>query len=236
MKTWIRGEDFSITREIVAKALDVPIVQQPTYPYTEIPPIDDIMSLLCGETVSWGTDPRITTHELTELNYLFFRIACHNIYPISHVDTTPIDRCVFWYALIADAFICFPTLFILSLVEVFRSNSRTHGLFFLVFLHRVLLHLELEHFPPLVLVHIIAPIGATFLRQRAAQKKLGVKRPRVESSIGSPIRGQSTVGDLAMDEAFVDPIAAMDSSASTSYSPIIRIMLETCLTTQAAHG
>ena len=100
----------------------------------------------------------------------------------------------------------------------------------------MLLHLELEHFPPLVLLRITAPIGATFLRQRAAQKKLGVKRPRVESSIGSPIRGQSTVGDLAMNEAFVDPIAAMDSSASTSYSPIIRTMLETCLTTQAAHG
>ena len=109
-------------------------------------------------------------------------------------------------------------------------------MFFPVFLHRVLLHLELEHFPPLVLLRITAPIGATFLRQRAAQKKLGVKRPRVESSIGAPIGGQSIVGDPAMDEAFVDPIAVMDSGASTSYSPIIRTMLETCLTTQAAHG
>ena len=116
MKTWIRGEDFFITREIVAKALDVPVVQQPTYPYTEIPPIDDIMSLLCGETISWGTDSRITTYELTELNNIFFRIACHNIYPISHVHTTHTDRCVFLYALITDAFIFFPTLFILSLV------------------------------------------------------------------------------------------------------------------------
>ena len=100
----------------------------------------------------------------------------------------------------------------------------------------MLLHLELEHFPPLVLLRITAPIGATFLRQRAAQKKLGVKRPRVESSIGAPIGGQSIVGDPAMDEAFVDPIAAMDPGASTSHSPTICTMLETCLTTQVAHG
>ena len=109
-------------------------------------------------------------------------------------------------------------------------------MFFLVFLPRVLLHLELEHFPPLVLVHIIAPIGATFLRQRVAQKKLGVMQPRVESSTGAPVRGQFAVGDPAMDEAFVDPIAAMDPGASTSHSPTIRTILKTCLTTQAAHG
>ena len=67
-----------------------------------------------------------------------------------------------------DAPMSFPTLFIRSLVEVHRSSSTTHGLFFPVFIHRISLHLGLEDFPASELVHIIAPIGATFLRQRAA--------------------------------------------------------------------
>ena len=48
------------------------------------------------------------------------------------------------------------------------SSSSTHAIFFLVFIHRILLHLSLEDFPASEPVHIIAPIGATFLRQRAA--------------------------------------------------------------------
>ena len=40
----------------------------------------------------------------------------------------------------------FPTLFIQSLVEVPRSSSKGHGLFFPVFIHRILLDLGLEDF------------------------------------------------------------------------------------------
>ena len=71
----------------MASALGVPLVRQPMFPYTKTLPLDDIMSLLTGTTIRWGTDPRITTHELTKLNYLFFRIACHSIWPISHLHT-----------------------------------------------------------------------------------------------------------------------------------------------------
>ena len=72
MKTWIRGEEYVITSEVVASALGVLLVQQPLYPYTETLPFDDIMSFIIGTTISWGTDPHVTSHELTELNYLFF--------------------------------------------------------------------------------------------------------------------------------------------------------------------
>ena len=76
------------------------------------------MSHITGTTIRWGSDPRITTHELTELNYQFFRIACHSIWPISHLHTIPIERCAFLYALVIDAPMSFPTLFIRSLVKV----------------------------------------------------------------------------------------------------------------------
>ena len=80
-----------------------------------------------------GSDPCITTHELTELNYLFFRISCHSIWPISHLPTIPIERCAFLYVFVTNAPMSFPTIFISTLVEVYRSSSKTHGLFFFFF-------------------------------------------------------------------------------------------------------
>ena len=46
MKSWIKGEEYVITPEVVAFALGVPLVQQPMYPYIESPPLKDIMSLI----------------------------------------------------------------------------------------------------------------------------------------------------------------------------------------------
>ena len=108
---------------MVAFAFSVPLVQQLVYPYTETPPLDDIIFFITGISISWGIDPHVTSHELTELNYLFFRIFCHSIWPISHLHTIPIKRCAFLYALVTDVPMSFPTLFIRSLVEVHRSSQ-----------------------------------------------------------------------------------------------------------------
>ena len=78
LTTWIRSEEFQITKKVVFDALNVPLVRRLTYPYIESPPIEDVMSLLCGRSVIWGSEPRINSSEFTELNYLFFRIACHD--------------------------------------------------------------------------------------------------------------------------------------------------------------
>ena len=37
LSTWIKGEEYDITREVVVDAHKVPIVQNPTYPYFDIP-------------------------------------------------------------------------------------------------------------------------------------------------------------------------------------------------------
>ena len=131
------------------------------YPYTKTPLLNDIMSFITGTTISWSIDLYVTFHELTELNYLFFRISCHSIWPISHLHTIPIERCGFLYALVTDTPMSFPTLFIRSFVEVHRSSAKSHGLFFPLFIHRILLDLGLEDFLASDAVHIIAPIGAT---------------------------------------------------------------------------
>ena len=214
--------------------LGVPLVQQLVYPYIEIPPIDNIMSLLTGTTISWGTNPRVTTHEHTQLNYFFFRISYHSIWPISHIHTIPIERCAFLNALITNTPISFPTLFIRSLVEVHRSSAKSHGLFFPIFIHRILLDLGLEDFLAFEPIHIIAPIGATFLRQRVAQLKVSSKCSRVESSTGDASRAPP-FGDPTAED-FVDSTATMDPSLSTSSSSSMCTILETRLTVLAAHG
>ena len=225
--SWIKGEEYVITAQVVASALGVPLVWQLVYPNSEVLPLDEIMSHIIGTSIRWGFDPRITTHELTKLNYLFFQIACHFIWPISHLHTIPIERCSFLYALMTDTPMSFPTLFIRSLIEVHRSSSKSHGLFFLVFIHRLLIHLGLEDFPVSEPVHIIAPIGATFLRQRAAQMKARYKLPRVESSIGAsrpPASGNPTA------EEYVGPTTAVDPPPSSSSDASLRSMLDTVMT------
>ena len=48
----IRGKEYRITKHVVSEALGVPLVRRPTFPYTESPPLDDVMSLLCGRSDS----------------------------------------------------------------------------------------------------------------------------------------------------------------------------------------
>ena len=193
------------------------------------------MSYITGSSIQWGSDPRITTAELTEIHYLFFTIACHSLWSISHLHTIPLERCAFLYAFVIDAPISYPHLFIHSLNEVHRSSSTTYALFFPIFIHRILLHLGLVKFPASEPVHIIAPIGATFLRQRAAQLRARSKCPRVESSSVAPFLPFST-GDTTAEE-FVDLAAdAAVPPSSTSDDSDIHHTLETVMTVQAAHG
>jgi len=138
------------------------------------------------------------------------------------------------YALITDVAISFPTLFIHSLVKVHRSSAKSHRLFFPIFIQEILLDLGLEDFPTSEPVHIIASIGATFLKQKAAQLKASSKCPRVESSTGDASRGPPT-SDPTVEE-FADPTAIVDPPPSTSSSSSMHTMLETCLPVPAAHG
>ena len=52
LTTWIRGEEFRITKQIVFETLRVPLVCRPTYPYIESPLINDVMTLLYGRFVT----------------------------------------------------------------------------------------------------------------------------------------------------------------------------------------
>ena len=60
---------------MVAEALGVPVVRDAIYPYDESPSLDVVMSYITGSSIQWGSDPRITSAEITETAYLFFRIG-----------------------------------------------------------------------------------------------------------------------------------------------------------------
>ena len=95
--------------------------------------------------------------------------------------------------------------------------------------------LDLADFPTGELVHIIAPIGVTFLRQRATHLRVGPTRPRGVSSGVVPPPPSSTgantaeaSGATAVDWDVPPPITSDDSD--------IRRTLDHVLTVQAAHG
>ena len=75
---------------------------------------------------------------------------------------------MFLYAFMSIAFISFPYLFLCSLNEVHRSSVIGHALIYPIFIHRILLFLGLADFPTSEHVYVVGPLGATFLRQRAA--------------------------------------------------------------------
>ena len=141
------------------------------------------------------------------------------------------------YALVSDAPMSFPHLFICSLIKVYRSSFTAHALSFPVFIHRIFLHIRLVEFPAFKPVHIIVPIGVTFLKQRAIQMRVSSKHPMVEPSGVAPPLPSST-GDTMAEES-IDPAAAAADvpPPSTSDDSDIQRMLETTvMTIQAAHG
>ena len=78
---------------------------------------------------------------------------------------------------------------------------------------------------------MIAPIGATFLRQRAAQLRVALSHPRGASSSGVPPPPSSTgtaVAETSGDADVPPPTASDDSD--------IRRTLDHVLTVQAAQG
>ena len=145
------------------------------------------MSYITGSSIQWGSDPRIMFSALSKTAYLFLRVACHSLWSISHLHAIPLERCVFLYAFGSGASISFPHLFFRSLNEVHRSSAVRHALIHPIFIHRILLFLDLADFPSGEPAHVVAPLDATFLRQRAAHLRVDPSGTRGVSSGDVPL-------------------------------------------------
>ena len=128
----------------------------------------------------------------------------------------------------------FPHLFLHSLNEVHRSSAIGHAFIHPIFIHRILLFLGLANFPSGEPVHVVGPLGATFLRQRTAYLRAdpSVSQGASSSSVPPPpssTGAAETSGATAAAAADVPPPTTSDDSD-------IRCTLDHVLTIQAAQG
>ena len=140
---------------------------------------------------------------------------------------------MFLYTFMSSASISFPHLFLHSLNKVHRSSTVGHVIIHPIFIHRILLFLGLADFPSGEPVHVIAPLGATFLRQRATHLRVDPSCPRgafsgVVSPPPSSTGATETSGAGGADSDVPPPTTSNDSD--------IRRMLDHVLTIQAAQG
>ena len=143
---------------------------------------------------------------------------------------------MFLYAFMSGASISFPHLFLRSLNEVHRSSAIGHALIHPIFIHRILLFLGLADFPTGEPVHVVSPLGATFLRQRAAHLRADPSGPRGASSSGVPPPPSSTGAAVAKTSGGGGAAAADVPPPITSDDLDIRHTLGHVLTVQAAQG
>ena len=140
---------------------------------------------------------------------------------------------MFLYAFMSGASISFPRLFLRSLNEVHKSSAIGHALIHPIFIHRILLFLGLADFPSGEPVHVVAPLGATFLRQRTTHLRVDPSCSRGASSGVVPPPPSSTITDAAETSGAV----AVDANVpplTTSNDSDIRRTLDHVLTVQAA--
>ena len=140
---------------------------------------------------------------------------------------------MFLYTFMSGASINFPHLFLCSLNEVHRSSTIGHALIHPIFIHRILLFLGLTDFPTGEPVHVVGPLGATFLRQKGAHLRANSSGPRGASSSDVPPPPSSTGATAAETSATV---AADVPPLTTSDDSNIRRTLVHVLTVQATQG
>ena len=129
---------------------------------------------------------------------------------------------MFLYAFMSGASISFPHLFLRFLNEVHKTSA----LIYLIFIHRIPLFLGLADFPSSESVHVVGPLGATFLHQRAAH-----------------LRADPSVSRGASSSSVPPPPSSTGAAATTNVPPPttsddfdIRHMSDHVLTVQVAQG
>ena len=126
--------------------------------------------------------------------------------------------------------ISFPHLFLRSLNEVHKSSAIGHALIYPIFIHRILLFLGLADFPTSEPVHVVGPLGATFLRQRAAHLRAdpSVSKGASSSSVPPPPSSTSAAETSGVAAATNVPPPTISNDSD------IRRTLDHILTVQAA--
>ena len=116
--------------------------------------------------------------------------------------------------------------------EVHKSSAIGHALIYPIFIHRILLFLGLADFPSSKPVHVVGPLGATFLRQRAAHLRANPSVSRGASSSSVPPPPSSTGAAETSGGAAATDVPPPTTSNDSDIQPT----LDHVLTVQAAQG
>ena len=135
---------------------------------------------------------------------------------------------MFLYAFMSGASISFPHLFLRSLNEVHKSFTIGHALIYPIFIHRILLFLGLVDFPASEPVHVIGPLGATFLQQRVAHLRVdpSVSQGASSSSVPPPPSSTSaanTSGGAAAATDVPPPTTSDDSDIRHTLDHVLTV-------------
>ena len=140
---------------------------------------------------------------------------------------------MFLYAFMSGVSINFLHSFLRSLNEVHRSSAVRHMLIHPIFIHRILFFFGLADFPSGEPIHVIALLGATFLRRRVAHLRVDTSGPRGASSGNVPPPPSSTGANAVETSGIVAADADVPPSATSDDSDIRRT-LDHVLTVQVA--
>ena len=137
---------------------------------------------------------------------------------------------MFLYTFMSNASISFPHLFLRSLNEVHRSSAVGHAFIHLIFIHMIFLFLGLADFPSGEPIHVLAPLGATFLKQRAAHMRVNPSSPRGTSSGDVPHPSSSigadaveTSGAATVDADVPPPTTSDDSDIQRTLDHVLNV-------------
>lgn len=163
---FLRGHTFRVTPSALAKALGIPEITHPTYPYI-LPssvPADSLVRSTILNTPSVGGPTAMATGSLPTDRQVLLRIVCMNLWPVAHTSSLPMGRARFLYALLRGDSIDLPSFICQQILASFRTPGGRIGLPYACLIHRVTLALGAS-FPESSTRRIGRPIGQQTIHQ-----------------------------------------------------------------------
>ena len=178
--TRVRGIRIVVTLDIVFEVLHVPREAHPDYPgcdHLRIVSKDELMSLFCETSSSWGDRQNTRCLTFTKGSRFLNMVMTFILHPLSHYNTITKPCTRFLLSLIEDLSIDFLSHFIFSLIDVFRDTATRDKLFFSSAITRILRHFLSPFLRPITSLSWV-PLKSLLLDRVMFSFARGGRKPR----------------------------------------------------------
>ena len=141
--TRVRGMRIVVTPEIVSDVLHVPKVEHPNYPDCDrlkTVSKDEFISAFCERSFDWGEHQFTYCSGFAKGPRFLNMVMTFVLHPLSHYNSITESRARFLLSLLEHLSIDFPSLFILSIIDVYRDLVTRDKLIFSSTIMRILHH------------------------------------------------------------------------------------------------